>query len=179
MAEIQNKEVNSKGGKVRTKKLTTNVDLTPMVDLGFLLITFFMMTTTMQKPQSLELNMPVESKQTDNQAAIKESKVITIIPAQDNRLYYYEGITNPTIDSTNYSPTGIRAVILAKRQKVSAQFGDADETVVLIKPSEDSNHKNLVDLLDEMKITNVKRFALLELEEKEKIFLSNPTKGLQ
>lgn len=178
MADIQVKNTGNKEGKIRAKKIPTNVDLTPMVDLGFLLITFFMLTTTLQRPQSLTLNMPAETKQPDNQAAVKESKVITFIPGKDNQLYYYEGITNPRIDSTTYAPDGLRTIILAKQQTVASQFGSAEETVVLLKPSAESSHKNLVDLLDEMKITNVKRFALMDLAANEEAFLNNPAGGL-
>lgn len=178
MAEIQNTNTGGKdNGKVRAKKIPTNIDLTPMVDLGFLLITFFMMTTTMNKPQSLELNMPVENKQQENQAAVKESKVITFIPAEGDLLYFYEGVTTPQLDSTTYSPKGIRQIIMDKQKRVAEQFGSAEETVVLIKPYEESNHKNLVDLLDEMKITNVKRFALLELADSDILLLNKSDKG--
>jgi biopolymer transport protein ExbD len=164
MAEMNTNEKShgKKGGKKRGKKMSTRVDLTPMVDLGFLLVTFFMLTTTFSKPQTMEINMPVKPKGTevveDNQNAVKASKALTILLGEDNKIFYYSGVPSKDItpDLTDYSAEGIRKVLLEKNKEVNG-------LVVLIKPTDSSSYKNVVDILDEMNITNIKRYALVDV----------------
>ena len=92
-----------KGGKKRSKKMSTRVDLTPMVDLGFLLITFFMLTTTLAKPQIMALVMPEKDIKKEDVEPVKESKVLTLMLGANDKVYWYEGITEPKLDSTDYS----------------------------------------------------------------------------
>src|SRR5664279_1202092 len=88
-----------KGGKVRSKKASTRVDLTPMVDLGFLLITFFMLATTLIKPQTMEISMPSNKKvDQKDQSEVKASKAITIVMAKNNKVFYYFGIRDKGVD---------------------------------------------------------------------------------
>lgn len=146
----------AKGKKHRTKKKSTRIDLTPMVDLAFLLVTFFMLTTTFSKPQTLEINMPVKDKVQKQEQAVKESKAMTIILNGDDKIYWYMGITKPQVDSTDYSAGGIRKILLEKSRTVA-------DLIVLIKPTKEAKYKNVVDLLDEMDITGVKRYALVDI----------------
>lgn len=181
-----------KGGKVRSKKMSTRIDFTPMVDLGFLLITFFMLTTTLAKPQIMALVMPDKDVKKDDLEPVKESKVLTLLLGANDKVYWYEGITNPTLDSTDYSAEGLRKVILNKMDKVKAQFGMEDYEDfktkeprkgsylnVLIKPTKDGKYKNLVDALDEMSITKVRYYVILDVSEAEEKFIKNPAAGLQ
>lgn len=160
-----------KGGKVRSKKMSTRIDLTPMVDLGFLLITFFMLTTTLSKPQTMEINMPAKPENEDERPPIKESKVLNLMLTANDKVYYYQGNDYETIDSTDFSAKGVRDVILRKQSEVATQHGDKDETIVLIKAAEDAKYKNLVDILDEMSITGTKIYALIDLVPQEKDLL--------
>jgi len=139
------------------KKGAPHVDMTPMVDLGFLLITFFMLTTTMVKPQTMEVNMPDKTKDNKEQK-IKESKALTVILGEKDKIYYYQGLDNPEIKVTNYSPTGIRKLLLDKSREI-------DGLIVLIKPMERSRYKNMVDILDEMAITSQQRYSLVDISE--------------
>jgi biopolymer transport protein ExbD len=139
------------------KKGAPHVDMTPMVDLGFLLITFFMLTTTMVKPQTMEVNMPDKTKDNKEQK-IKESKALTVILGEKDKIYYYQGLENPEVKFTNYSPTGIRKLLLDKSREI-------DGLIVLIKPMERSRYKNMVDILDEMAITNQQRYSLVDISE--------------
>lgn len=181
-----------KGGKVRSKKMSTRIDFTPMVDLGFLLITFFMLTTTLAKPQIMALVMPDKDVKKDDLEPVKESKVLTLLLGENDKVYWYEGITNPTLDSTDYSAEGLRKVILNKMDKVKAQFGMEDYEDfktkepkkgsylnVLIKPTKQGKYKNLVDALDEMSITKVRYYVILDVSEAEEKFIKNPASGLQ
>ena len=181
-----------KGGKVRSKKMSTRIDFTPMVDLGFLLITFFMLTTTLAKPQIMALVMPDKDVKKEDLEPVKESKVLTLLRGENDTVYWYEGITNPTLDSTDYSAEGLRKVILNKMDKVKTQFGVEDYEDfktkepkkgsylnVLIKPTKQGKYKNLVDALDEMSITKVRYYVILDVSEAEERFIKNPAAGLQ
>lgn len=161
MAEIQPKaDSGGGGGKKRAKKMSTKIDMTPMVDLAFLLLTFFMLTTTFAKPTVMDLTMPVKEDNKEEQMALKASEAFTILLGKNNKAYYYEGLLTdtekPELKVTNFGPEGIRQVILNRMRQ-------QPRTVVLIKPSEDAVYKNMVDILDEMTITNQKKYALVEI----------------
>jgi biopolymer transport protein ExbD len=154
MAEI-NSEGKQKKGKKRGKKVSTKIDMTPMVDLAFLLITFFMLTTTFNKPQSMELNMPDKNDKNESQE-IKESKAMTIILGEDDKVYWYMGMSEPDMKATDYSKDGIRQVIVEKNRQVEG-------LVIIIKAMKKSKYKNMVDILDEMHITDSKRYAIMAI----------------
>lgn len=164
MAEIQTPESRSRMGLQRNKKLSTRVDLTPMVDLGFLLITFFIFTTALSEPASIILPLPDESD-TDNPTVTGERKTISLLLDANNTILYYEGSNAKAIQKTDYSSKGLRAVLLAKIKQVKTEFGLDAEPVVLIKPLQASSYGNLVNVLDEMMINGVKKYMLLEESE--------------
>ncbi len=154
MAEITT--TNSKKGGKRCTKKSTRVDLTPMVDLGFLLITFFVFTTTMSITTTMGMVTPKDSIHEPTE--IPESTVITLLPAADNKLFYYEGAEkNAVYKTTDYSAAGIRKILLDKKKRVEANKKDA---VLIIKPSKFSTFKNLVNLIDESKICMYKIYFL-------------------
>ncbi|PRY07816.1 biopolymer transport protein ExbD [Pontibacter ummariensis] len=161
MAEIQEKADSGKGGKKRAKKMSVHLDMTPMVDLAFLLLTFFMLTTTFSKPQTMEINMPVDPENEEEQMPLKASNALTIILGEDDELYYYFGLAedSPTVEESDYSASGIRKVLVSNRVKSNPKM------TVLIKPMETSRYKNVVDILDELKITDTKKFALVEIAD--------------
>jgi biopolymer transport protein ExbD len=162
MAELAEKETKKKGKKKRRKKMSTRVDMTPMVDLGFLLITFFMLTTTFSKPQTMEINLPVKPKEPVpeiEENALKASKAFNIIIDGENRLFWYLGLPHEPLEpltETNYSADGIRKVLLEKNATIQ-------DMVVLIKATDAAVYKNVVDILDEMNISNIKRYALIDI----------------
>jgi biopolymer transport protein ExbD len=197
MAEMQVADSGGgkKGGKQRAKKMSTRVDLTPMVDLGFLLITFFMLTTTLAKPQIMALVMPDKDLDKEDIEPVKESKVLTLLLGGNDKVYWYEGITDAKLDSTDYSAEGLRKVILDKMDKVKGQFGletykkrnkdgteeernDGSFLNVIIKPTKDAVYKNLVDALDEMAICKVRYYVILDVSKVEEDFIKNPAAGL-
>lgn len=183
-------------GKVRSKKMSTRIDFTPMVDLGFLLITFFMLTTTLAKPQIMALVMPEKDIKKEDIEPVKESKVLTLLLGGNDKVYWYEGITDAKLDSTDYSAEGLRQTILTKMDKVKAQFGeetykkknkegveeerkDGSYINVIIKPTKDARYKNLVDALDEMAICKVRYYVILDVSPLEEEFIKNPAGGLK
>jgi biopolymer transport protein ExbD len=165
-----------RGGR-RSKKISTRIDMTPMVDLGFLLITFFIFTTTMSKPSSMEVNKPDTSEKPKDPMEVPESHTMTIMMGKDNKVFYFFGINNPDkgkvpqINITDYSESGLRKALLEKDKEVRSRTGYTDQNnkdyskngaIVIIKPLKNSTYKNLVDVLDEMKVTNIKSYALAE-----------------
>src|SRR6476646_2312507 len=143
-------------GVKKSKKLSTRVDLTPMVDLGFLLITFFIFTTTMNQPSAMRLYLPKDTDKPEEQNKVKESGALTIMLGKNDGVYYYEGELKP--DASNFKSSNwkdIRQEIIDKRKSTKP-----DDFVVMIKPDVESNYKNMVDMLDEMTINDVKRYAL-------------------
>jgi biopolymer transport protein ExbD len=159
MAEIDSSGGGKKGGKKRSKKMSTKIDMTPMVDLGFLLITFFMLTTTLAKPVTMQLNMP-DKTDTKETSPVKLSETLTVCP-DENKVYYYQGIpteAGTVMQVTNYSETGIRKVIADLKAKVGNNF------TIVIKPTKNAKYRNMIDMLDECAITNNKRYALLEID---------------
>ncbi len=157
MAEVsQQSSSQKKDGKVRVKKTSTRIDMTPMVDLAFLLLTFFVMTTTLSKPQTMEISMPERVTEEDKQPEINEKNVLTLILGQDDRIYWYIGITDPVVAQTDFSKDGVRKLLLEKK-------GQIPKLVVLVKASNESKYKNMVDLLDEMNICSISRYALVDI----------------
>ena len=186
MAEISQSSSGKKKGQ--SKKMSTRVDMTPMVDLGFLLITFFILTTTMSKPQTMEINMPVKDKEKLDSMKIKESIAMTVILSEKDKIFFYFGITDPVVEVTNFSKDGIRKILLEKnypqvykinvlrdklnkklitedeyKQQAGEVKADKDALMVLIKSDNKAKYKNMVDILDEMQITSIGKYAIVDI----------------
>jgi biopolymer transport protein ExbD len=181
-------------GVKKAKKLSTRVDMTPMVDLGFLLITFFIFTATLSSPVAMDLNMPKDTEKVEEESKIKQSGALTILLGRGDQVYYYEGELTEENASSIFKQTtfkGIRDVIIKKKQQVIRDYkpeardedikqkakarGEKDwekaaldrDFFVVIKPNAEATYKNTVDILDEMTINNVKRFAMVKISETE------------
>ena len=166
-----------KGGKVRSKKMNPSVDLTAMVDLAFLLITFFMLTTSLSKPQSMPLAMPDKTEEPDREpdnTLIDESRLMTILIGSNNTLLWYIGkFEEPKVEPTQseFGKEGIRKVLLeqiAKAKAIAKRDGKQDESLIVnIKASDKASYRNLVDILDEMAITHPQLYAIGDITEPE------------
>jgi len=143
-------------GVKKAKKLSTRVDMTPMVDLGFLLITFFIFSTTMAQPTAMQLIMPKDTEKPEEQTKVKASGALTIMLGKNDGLYYYEGDDPTKIQATDYKK--IRDVIIQKKKNTKPE-----DFVVVIKPNDESNYQNVVAILDEMSINEVKKFAMVNI----------------
>jgi biopolymer transport protein ExbD len=195
-------------GVKKAKKLSTRVDMTPMVDLGFLLITFFIFTTTMSSPTTMQLFMPKDTKDEDQNKA-KESGALTIMLGKNNVVYVYRGQLLP--DASNFHTTtfkGIRdTIIQMKKDVINAHVHDAGCTkiqeearvgnpkynippdpnwknacldkdlVIVIKPDDEATYKNTIDILDEMAISAIKRYAMVDLFPAEKELIKKTEGG--
>ena len=160
MSEITSQESQKKQnrGVPKSKKLSTRVDLTPMVDLGFLLITFFIFTTTISQPTAMNLAMPDDK---GNATPTKEGGALTLLPAINGTVYYYEG----KLEDANFKATPlkkVRGVIIDKKRRSTDK-----DLFVIIKPAKASSYGDIVSILDEMTINDVKRYALVDITKEE------------
>lgn len=171
-------------GVKKGKKLSTRIDLTPMVDLGFLLITFFMYTTTMSKPKTMEINMPFkdENLKKEDESKVKASTALTVLLSKEHRVYYYEGLADdpnnpPNVQVTYFKPAeGIRDVLIRKKKDVEqlrqqGRLTSTDQLTVLIKPDDNSTYDDLVNILDEMNINDVRVYAIVDITPVDKEFI--------
>jgi biopolymer transport protein ExbD len=130
MAEIISDGAGKKkhGGKVKAKKHSTRVDMTPMVDLGFLLLTFFILTTTFNKPQAMEISMPIKEDVPDEEKTkVPAEFTLNLLLTKDDEVYWYMGNIDPnkempSLNPTNYSKDGIRKLLVEKNRKIYEQI---------------------------------------------------------
>ncbi len=151
MAEIQDSGGGGhKGGKKRAKKLSTKVDMTPMVDLAFLLLTFFVLTATFSKPKSMELTFPVPPDVIENQPPIKNG--ITFMLTGDDRIFYYEGEfraaddakgTKTVLQELNFSQGSLHKYLLDKNKEMHDQIRDLKDKFEK-KQMADTTYKRMV-----------------------------------
>lgn len=195
MAEVQsNDSGGGKGGKhskVRAKKNSTHIDMTPMVDLAFLLLTFFMLTTTFGKPKTMEITMPVKP---ENETKNEVNNALTILLTGDDKVYWYYGELKPETQLTksSFGNDGIRKVILDYNKNAVTKItqlrekaakanmadttlhrmevdikGEKESVMVLVKTDDKAKYKNVVDMLDELNVCFVGKYALVDIMQKE------------
>lgn len=158
MAEMQTKAVqNSKrAGVARSKKLSTRVDLTPMVDLGFLLITFFIFTTALSELSAMGFKLPADGPEMN----VANSTTLTLIPSDNNEIYYFHGqlaeaIQNGLFGKTGFQPAGGIGDLLREKRKQLTAMNKVKDFTVLVYPDKSASYKNIVDLMDELVINAV------------------------
>ena len=198
MAEIIQEE--KAGGKKKAKKHAPHIDMTPMVDLMCLLITFFMLTTAFSKAKIMEINLPEKIKDPTKQEAprISASRTLNIILGPDNKIYWYPGAVKPEeyndlppVSEVDFSPTGIRQLLLERNRSLAKKIADYNDMVlkgklvisadsalagvrklktdddtgpiVLIKAYKKANYGNFVDILDEMNICGIARYTFIDI----------------
>jgi len=155
-----------KGGKVRTKKKSTRVDLTAMVDLAFLLVTFFMLTTTLSKAKSMRLVMPdKDEKNPKDQMAVPKTRSVTILLGANHKIEWYRGLPGdfigaPTTD--NFGKTGIRKTLEDLKKTIYDESG-GKPMIVLVKPSDHSQYGDMVNMMDELNIAKIDIRAIVDI----------------
>ena len=206
MAEIQDNGGNGNKGREKTKqkKMTVRVDFTPMVDMNMLLITFFMLCTTLSKPQTMEISMPSNDKNIteEQQNKVKASQAVTLLLADEGKLYYYEGEPNyedyTSLKETTYDADGLRKMLLRKnydavkqvnelkikkanleisedeyKKEVAEVKGGKNTPTVIIKATDNSTYKNLIDALDEMQICSIGKYVIVDITDGDKFLIDN------
>ncbi len=208
MAEIiQNEGGGKQKGKRRIKRHSTHIDMTPMVDLACLLLTFFMLTTAFSKAKVMEIILPERTTENEERPQVDDSKVLNLILVENDKILWYNGLADPTkaslptLTETDYSADGIRRILLQRNKDLFAKIdglntdiitgkiklprdsvnsrivrfkrGDKLGPVVLIKAHENVKYKNVVDIIDEMAITNIASYALVDMNNVERKMVSN------
>jgi biopolymer transport protein ExbD len=160
------------------KKGAPFVDMTPMVDLGFLLITFFMLATTFSKPKTMEIIKPAKNEKDDKAPKVNKNRVLSILLGENDRVYFYQVAAEDIasgkplqVDSSDFSPSGVRAVIKTRQKDAEAVYGNKDTLVVLIKGVPKARYKNFVDIIDEMRITGVSQYALVDRDKVDTVIM--------
>jgi biopolymer transport protein ExbD len=143
----------------KSKKLSTRVDLTPMVDLGFLLITFFIFTTSMSDPKSMKLILPDDRAEVP--VKIQQGAVLQLVLGEKDKIFYYYGDDIQNLKPTYYG-SKVRDIIIEKRKDVEQRYGSAKEFMMIIKPMPGSTIKNFVSILDEVLINQVAKYVITE-----------------
>jgi biopolymer transport protein ExbD len=212
MGEIVQEEKSQKGGKKRAKKHPAHVDMTPMVDLICLLLTFFILTAAFNKPKTMVINMP--DKEKHNPPKVLDTRMLNILVGDSGKVYYYVGMIqsgkpDPELIKSNFSKDGIRKVLLEKNKDLFSKIStykdglltgkikdpdsvvqrkirewkksDADNNTtggptVLIKASEKTKYRDIVALVNEMSITNIAVYAIIDMNAKEKEMLAKAPK---
>lgn len=152
--------------KVRSRKLNTRVDLTAMVSISFLLIIFFMVAGELKKPKIMDLGVPDCIDEWSGPCyRVDELRVLTLLLDDNNKMISYRGLIHAPVQNpkqVEYGKNGIRKELIAINKKIQ-QYTESPEkgVIVIIKPSKKSNYGNLVDILDEMNITGINSYAIV------------------
>lgn len=175
MAEVIAQE--KQGGSKQRKKLI-RVDMTPMVDLGFLLITFFMFTTNFTKPNVMDLGLPAKDPNPNpiNTPVIKPLNQVTFILGKDNRVFYHQQAAED-LNKNNLKETDFSGIKISKI--ISEAYNNApskDKFTVIVKPTDESNYKNFVDILDNIAISKKERYGITDIKPWEKKVYEELTK---
>ncbi len=165
---------NGKAVKGRTSKTFPTVDLTAMVDLAFLLITFFMLTTSLAKMKAMDMIKPVPIENDAQRHAYPASRTMTIVLGKDNQVVYYMGEAKQA-EMKIVALSTIKEQLLFNKKRV-AQLNDGNiekQLLVIIKPSPTSRYQNFVDIIDEMNINGIEKYAIDDqyMDNYEKAFM--------
>lgn len=204
-----------KGGKKRPKKTPVRMDMTPMVDLAFLLLTFFILATSLSKPKTLEIVYPKEVDNKEDQTQLDDDLATTIVVGEtDDEIFYYHGKfrkDTTKLEKSDFSKDGLRVMLLERNRKVIANVNalkdsqkqelqksntrEDDEKInlrykdliadatndslapfVIVKTMPTTKWKNVVNAIDELNITNVKKRAIMDMEAREALLFLTPAK---
>jgi biopolymer transport protein ExbD len=189
-----------KHSKQRAKKQSTRIDMTPMVDLAFLLLTFFVLTSTFNKPKTMELNFPAKPK--DEKENMKVNNAITFIMTENNAIYYYSGEFYPAKNTKGHPPTellktdfsfeGLHKLLLDNNKSTIEEVNQLTEKLksgtiadttykrlvvevkskkaaltALIKADDKATYKNIIDVIDELNICNIGKYAVVDMMTQE------------
>lgn len=210
MAEIVQEEGHKGKGKKKAKKHGTHIDMTPMVDLACLLLTFFMLTTAFNKPKVMEIILPEKPKENEKPPELDKDRALNILLVENDKILWYVGLADPNkplpvVAEADYSKNGIRKVLLQRnkelftrvanmkkdvtegklkipRDSVDARIKrfykeDKNGPIVLIKAADGVKYRNIVDIIDEMAITNIARYTLVDINPVEKTMVKSHFPG--
>lgn len=161
MAEIIQTQSGHKLAKIRSKKLTAHVDMTPMVDLAFLLLTFFILTTTLNKLMVIEIEVPEKVADPDPRP-INESHVLTLVLDEKDKVYWRQGM-HDAFKRIDYSQ--IKKLLMEKKQEI-------DRLALFVKSTNKSRYQNFVDIMDNIDATEIWPYYVVDAEREDERLIS-------
>lgn len=188
--------------KGKPTKMNLRVDFTPMVDMNMLLITFFMLCTTLSAPQVMDIVMPAKATDTAEPPVVSDKTTVTLLLSENDQVFYYWGIPeyqNPnSLQKTDLGVDGLRNVLLERNGILAQQVKDLkqkrykkeiseeqfkselselkkskESITVIVKPTNSSTYNNLVKTLDEMQICSVGKYAIVDPEAGDNYLIEN------
>ena len=191
MAEVDTSQ--SGGGKhkggPKQKKKSTKVDMTAMVDVAFLLLTFFILTTTLASPAAMEIAKPPpqdEDKPDDDPKKVDENKIMTFILGEEDQIHYYQGLPEGRLNSTDFGEEGVRKLIqehlnkypnrCPKTKKGEEPPKGCWDPIFVVKPNSTCRYKNVVDILDELRISGATKYSYTEVTPGDSTFMADNRK---
>jgi biopolymer transport protein ExbD len=210
MAEIVQEEGHKGKGKRKAKKHGTHIDMTPMVDLACLLLTFFMLTTAFNKPKVMEIILPEKPKENEKPPELDKDRALNILLVENDKVLWYVGLADPSktlpvLAESDFSKEGIRKVLLQRNKELFTRVSnmkkdviegklkiprdsvdsrikrfykeDKSGPIVLIKAGDGVKYRNIVDIMDEMAITNIARYTLVDINPVEKTMVQTHKKS--
>lgn len=187
------------GGKKKVKKGSARIDMTPMVDLAFLLLTFFVLAATLAKPKAMEIIYPkeVDDQDTTKTKLADELATTLLLGEHENEIFFYPGVFKPdetVLQLTDFSKDGFRKIMLEKNATIFDQVKQLKEKLVnkeideatyeeaykqvvgadtapfvIIKTIDETKYKNVINAMDELNICNVRKRAIQDMAESEAI----------
>jgi len=142
--------------RIRSKKLSTRIDMTPMVDLAFLLLTFFILTTTLQKKSAMEIVMPEKPDENHPQPSLNEKHLLTLLLDGNDKIYWYQGMSNPKLEVITNSHAPVYSLLVKKNHEI-------EKMVIFLKATDRANYKNIVNVLDEMSLAKIDRYYITDI----------------
>lgn len=177
MAELISKESSPKKGR---RKHSTRIDLTPMVDLGFILITFFLFTTSLLKPNSIVVQMPDETP-TPNPNVVPDHEALKVFIGANHQVFFLSGNSAMKNDFSKLKsislndPNELRQSLLSFKEEVAEAVlrkdkgtKPGDEPFIFLKPTSQSNYNDLIQVMDELSINGIQRYVIVDLDEQER-----------
>ncbi|WP_028298900.1 ExbD/TolR family protein [Olivibacter sitiensis] len=153
-------------------KVQPRVDLTAMVDLAFLLITFFMLTTSLSKPHAMDVAM--SDKTAGVHMELSDERTVTILLGSNGQMVWYWGLDENPIEgpvAVGKGRNSLRDLLLSKKEEIPRRSVDKKGLMVIVKPGNESSYSTLVDVLDELKIVDVRQYMIADINDMEQAML--------
>ena len=154
-ADVAESKSHSKGKK-KKKRAGVRIDMTPMVDVAMLLLTFFMLTTVFNKPQTMELNLPPDSKV---QVEVAATTLLTVRVAPNMEIYWNMG----------NEPTALKKITIKElRPLLKEKLRNIPKLITLVQIDRDAKYNDMVDIIDELNLAEITRFSIAPLKDTDK-----------
>jgi biopolymer transport protein ExbD len=155
-ADVAESKSHAKGKKKKKKRAGVRIDMTPMVDVALLLLTFFMLTTVFNKPQTMELNLPPEKESVVEVAA---STLLTVRVIPNMEIYW----------SMGNEPTALRKIGFKElRPLLIEKLNNIPRLITLVQIDREAKYNDMVDIIDELNLANITRFSIAPLKDTDK-----------